>query len=97
MLRSYTITPEEVGLPHAQLADLKGGTAAENAVMLRDILDGKVSPVFNAVLLNTSAALLAAGRVETLADGVRLARGAIGTGRALRALDELVRLTGSFV
>jgi len=96
-LRNYTITPEEVGLPRARLEDLKGGTAAENAAMLRDILGGTVSPVFDAVLLNAAAALLASERVETLADGVRLARGSIGTGRAMQKLEGLIQLTQSYV
>lgn len=95
-LQNYTITPEEVGLPRAKLDDLKGGTAAENASLLRDILSGKTGHALNAVLLNAAAALLAAERVETLADGVRFARGSIGTGRALDKLNGLIELTRSF-
>jgi anthranilate phosphoribosyltransferase len=95
-LQNYTIIPEEVGLPRAKLDDLKGGTAAENAVLLRDILSGKAGHAMDAVLLNAAAALLAAERVETLADGVLFARGAIGTGRALEKLNGLIELTRSF-
>jgi anthranilate phosphoribosyltransferase len=95
-LHNYTITPQEIGLPIAKLTDLKGGTAAENASLLRDILSGKTGPAMDAVLLNAAAALLAMERVETLADGVRFARGAIGTGRALDKLNDLIELTQSF-
>ena len=95
-LQNYSIIPEEVGLPRGKLDDLKGGTAAENAALLRDILSGKDGHAMDAVLLNAAAALLAAERVETLADGVRFARGSIGTGRALDKLNSLIELTRSF-
>jgi anthranilate phosphoribosyltransferase len=95
-LRNYTIAPEEFGLPSAKLDDLKGGTAAENASLLRDILSGKAGPAMDAVLLNAAAALLVAERVETIADGIRFARGSIGTGRALDKLNGLITLTQSF-
>jgi len=95
-LRTYTIAPEEIGLPSAKLIDLKGGTVAENALLLRDILSGKASPAADAVLLNAAAALLAAEHVETIADGVRYARESIGTGQALNKLNSLIALTQSF-
>jgi len=95
-LQNYTITPEEVGLSRAKLDDLKGGTAPENAALLRDILAGKTGHAMDAVLLNAAAALLVAERVETIADGVRFARGAIGTGRALDKLNGLIKMTQSF-
>ena len=96
-LQNYSIIPEEVGLPRGKLDDLKGGTATENAALLRDILSGKSGYAMDAVLLNAAGALLAAERVETLADGVLFARGAIGTGRALDKLNSLIELTRSFV
>jgi anthranilate phosphoribosyltransferase len=96
-LQSYSIIPEEVGLPRAKLDDLKGGTAAENASLLRDILSGKIGHPMDVVLLNAAAALLAAERVETIADGVQLARGSIGTGRAMDKLNGLIELTRSFM
>ena len=95
-LQNYSITPEEVGLPRANINDLKGGTAAENASLLRDILSGRTTHAMNAVLLNAAGALKAAERVETLADGVLFARGCVGTGRALEKLNGLIELTNSF-
>jgi anthranilate phosphoribosyltransferase len=95
-LQNYTITPEEVGLSRAKLDDLKGGTATENATLLREILAGKTGHAMDAVLLNAAAALLAAERVETLADGVHFARGSIGSGRALDKLNGLIKMTQSF-
>jgi anthranilate phosphoribosyltransferase len=95
-LQNYTITPEEVGLSRAKLDDLKGGTATENATLLRDILAGKTGHAMDAVLLNAAAALLAAERVETLADGVRFARASIGSGRALDKLNGLIKMTQSY-
>jgi len=95
-IQNYSIIPEEVGLTRAKLNDIKGGTAAENAALLRDILSGKTGHAMDAVLLNASAALLAAERVESLEDGIKFARGCIATGRALDKLNGLIELTKSF-
>jgi len=44
-------------------------------------------------LLNGAAALLVAGRAQTLADGVELAARSIDSGAALRVLEDLVMRT----
>jgi anthranilate phosphoribosyltransferase len=38
---TFTLTPEEVGLPRADMADLKGGDPKHNAAALKDVLKGK--------------------------------------------------------
>ena len=86
---TYTITPESVGVARGTLADIAGGNAVENAAIVRAVLDGEPGPRRDVVLLNAAAALMAAGKAADLAEGVALARGAIDTGRALAALDEL--------
>jgi anthranilate phosphoribosyltransferase len=95
-VNSYTITPGYVGLPVANLDDLKGGTAAENASLLRDVLSGKTGHASDAVLLNAAGALKAAERVETLTEGVQLARTSIESHQALDKLNALVDLTQQF-
>ncbi|MDP9434710.1 MAG: anthranilate phosphoribosyltransferase, partial [Actinomycetota bacterium] len=44
--------PGDVGLPTASLADLRGGDAAHNAAVAREVLSGRSGPVRDAVLLN---------------------------------------------
>ncbi len=85
-----TITPDDAGLPRASLADIKGGEPAENALALTRLLDGEAGPYRDIVLLNAAAALIVAGKVATLPEGVARAHCAIDDGRA-RAL--LARMT----
>ena len=92
-VRLFTITPEAVGLPRAGLADLTGGTPAENAVALRALLDGAKGPYRDIVLMNSAAAFLVGEKVETLREGVELAGRVIDDGRAKAALDKLVAVT----
>ncbi len=86
----YEIVPEQVGIARGTLADIAGGTAAENADIVRWILEGEVSPRRDVVTMNAAAALLAAGKATDLAEGVALARESIDSGRALAALERLV-------
>ena len=92
-IRALRITPEDAGLPRAQLADLIGGDAAYNAAALHGVLAGKPGAYRDIVLLNTAAALMVADRAATLKEGVALAASAIANGSALRALDALVEIT----
>ncbi|MDO8379676.1 anthranilate phosphoribosyltransferase [Phenylobacterium sp.] len=93
--RLFTVTPEAVGLKRAALADLTGGTPAENAVALRALLDGETGAYRDIVLLNAAAAFLVGEKVETLRDGIDLARAVIDDGRARRTLDQLVAITSA--
>ena len=92
-LRLFTVSPEAVGLPRASLDDLKGGDPVQNAAALRDLLGGRKSAYRDIVLLNTAAALLIAGKVETLREGVTAGAVAIDEGLAKTALDKLVAVT----
>ncbi|MDP3631635.1 anthranilate phosphoribosyltransferase [Phenylobacterium sp.] len=93
--RLFTITPEAVGLPRAALADLTGGSPAENAVALRALLDGESGAYRDIVLLNAAAAFLVGEKVETLRDGIDLARAVIDDGRAKTALTTLAAITSA--
>lgn len=91
-VRLFTVTPEAVGLRRAALADLTGGTPAQNADALRRVLQGEPGPYRDIVLLNAAAAFLVGERVETLREGVELAGQVIDDGRAQAALDKLVEI-----
>ena len=92
-VRLFQITPEAVGLARGSLSDLTGGDPDYNATALRDLLNGKIGPYRDIVLLNTAAAFLVADTVETLRQGVELAGQVIDDGRALTALDTLIAVT----
>jgi len=93
---SYTIEPEEVGLSRASLKDIRGGaTAAEAAEQVRSVLRGEPGAKLDMVLLNAGASLLAAGRVDSIKDGISRAREIIGSGAALKKLEQLVDFCSS--
>ena len=80
-------------LPRAALADLTGGTPAQNAEALRALLAGQKGPYRDIVLLNSAAAFLVGDKVETLREGVELAAKVIDDGRAQAVLDKLRAVT----
>lgn len=93
---NYTIEPEDVGLSRATIADIKGGaSAAEAAEQVRSVLKGEQGAKLDMVLLNAGASLLAAGKVESLVDGVSQAREIVNSGAALKKLEHLVSFSSS--
>lgn len=90
-IAQFDITPEEAGLARSAAADLKGGTAAENAARLTQLLAGRRDSYRDVAVLNAAGALVAAGAEARLAQAARLAEESIDSGRARAALDRLVR------
>lgn len=89
----WTVDPADYGIEKASLEDLRGGTAQENAVYLRKVLEGHSGPHRDIVVLNAGAGLVVAGVADDLHDGVARARRAIDDGSALRALERLVEVS----
>ena len=77
-----TVTPEDAGLPTHPFEAILGGEPAENARAFRALLDGATGAYRDAVLLNAAAALIVAGRVADLPEGVALAAASIDGGAA---------------
>ncbi len=94
-IKSYSISPEDFGLPQASLNSLRGGTLDENAALLRRVLVGTPGPQQDVVLMNAAAVLLAGDSVGTLQQGVALARKVIDEGRALAKLEQLIEFSQS--
>lgn len=88
---TYNITPEQLGLARATLAELKGGaTPPESAAQMRAIFGGEPGAKRDMVLLNSGAALMAAGVSADLPAGVKKAAEVIDAGQALAKLEQLV-------
>jgi len=85
--------PEQFFGKQADPEDLAGGDPETNAQITRGILDGKKGPGRNVVLLNTSAALVAAGKAAEFKEGIRMAEESIDSGKASRKLADLIRYT----
>ncbi|MEA3489575.1 MAG: anthranilate phosphoribosyltransferase [Candidatus Omnitrophota bacterium] len=92
-VRSYYVTPPVFGVKKAVLKDIKGGTARQNARMIRDVLSGRKGPRRDVVLMNSSVGLMAAGKVRDFRKGVRFAAAAIDSGGAMEKLNGLIRFT----
>jgi anthranilate phosphoribosyltransferase len=87
------VTPEEAGLPRANGDALKGGDAEANAIALQGVLNGKPSPYRDVALLNAAAALIVAGRVKDLKEGVSLGVQSLDSGAAAAKLKHLIAVS----
>ena len=86
-VRSFTVTPEDAGLRRTGAESARGGDAAYNAEIAREILGGAPGPRRDVVLLNAAAALVVAGEARDLPAGVALAAAAIDDRRAAAVLE----------
>jgi len=93
LVRTYEIDPEEFGMARARLEDISGGDVNENATLVREVLSGKKSPRRDVVLLNSAAALVAAGRANHLAEALPIAVQSIDSGAGAAKLAALARFT----
>ncbi|HYN77324.1 MAG TPA: anthranilate phosphoribosyltransferase [Lamprocystis sp. (in: g-proteobacteria)] len=89
------ISPEDFGLPRARLDAIRVADPLASLVMLRGVLADEPGPARDIVLLNAGAAIYAAGRATSLADGVARAAAAITSGEAGRRLERLIALTST--
>jgi len=94
-LRTFEVTPQEAGLATTSGEALKGGDADANAVSLQSVLDGKPSPYRDVALLNAAAALIVAGRVKTLREGVAIGAQSLDSGAAAARLKHLIAVSHS--
>jgi len=90
------VKAQDLGLKNAEPGALKGGTAEENAQIIREVLAGESGPRRDIVVLNAAAAMLAGDKAEDLQSGVNLAQKNIDNGSALKKLDQLIELTRRF-
>jgi anthranilate phosphoribosyltransferase len=92
-IKTYDLSPERYFGERADPADLRGGDANLNAAILSAILKGEPGPRRHVVLLNTAAALVAAGKSPDLQAGLDAAAVSINSGAALAKLEALIAFT----
>ena len=90
---TFTISPAEFGLTPAPVEAVHGGSAAENAPLLRAVLDGAPGPYRDITVLNAAAVLYVAERVPDLETGVAQAAESIDSGAARAALQRMIRVS----
>jgi anthranilate phosphoribosyltransferase len=95
-VRTYQVTPEDLGVPRAPLAAILGGDAEENAHVTREILAGRLRDARrDVVALSAGAALYLAGRATDLAGGVASALELLDAGAGLGVLERYAAFTRS--
>lgn len=92
-VRTYDLDPADYFGDLADPADLAGGEPAENAEIIRKILDGEAGPRRNVTLLNAAGALVAAGKATDIRTGIQQAAAAIDDGKAREKLEALAEYT----
>lgn len=93
--RRYSVTPEDFGVARAPIEALRGGTAAENAAIIRRIFGGEPGPHRDVVVANAAAALVAAGVAGNFRKASELAAEVIECGAARDTLARLISLMGA--
>jgi len=94
-VRTFEVTPEDVGLSRALPEMLKGGDAPANAAALRAVLAGEKSAYRDVATFNAAAALVVGGRAKDLNDGMEIAARSIDSGEAARRLDGLIEMSNA--
>jgi len=95
ILPPYEVSPDDFGFMKASMTQIKGGTARQNAKILRGILSGEVGARRNIVIMNAAAALVAGNQASDLKEGASIAEKTLDSGQALAKLDELIKLSHS--
>lgn len=88
-LREYTISPEQFGIPLAEMSELAGGDLQQNVRIARSVLEGRRGAWRDIVVLNAGCAIYAADRADSVEEGMRMAQEAIDSGKALEKLELL--------
>ena len=95
-VKTYEVTPEQFGLKRVSLEELRGGDGVQNAAITKAILSGEEKGAKrDIVLLNAGATLYIGGVADSIESGVKLAAETIDSGKAMKKLEELVRVSNS--
>ncbi|HUN11031.1 MAG TPA: anthranilate phosphoribosyltransferase [Rhabdaerophilum sp.] len=92
-IRRFEINPEEAGIACAEPEALKGGEPSQNAAALLAVVGGEKNAYRDIAVLNAAAALVVAGKANSLRDGAETAATALDSGRVAELLQNVVRVS----
>jgi anthranilate phosphoribosyltransferase len=92
-VKTFYLHPGDFGMHKAAAGALRGGSAADNARIIEDVLAGTAGAARDVVVLNAGAALFVAGRAPSIRDGMNEAAKSIDRGAARQTLDRLIALS----
>lgn len=90
-ITSFTLHPADINLPVYPNADIRGGSAKENAAILRSVLQNERGAYYDTVLLNAGLGIFANGKASSISEGIKLAKESIDSGAALEKLKYLIK------
>ncbi|MEM3421748.1 MAG: anthranilate phosphoribosyltransferase [Candidatus Hadarchaeum sp.] len=93
-IATYTVYPEQFGIPRVDPDSIVGGDVEKNARILLEVLKGERGPKREIVLLNAAAAIVVAGKADNLREAVAIAEDSIDSGRAYEKMLQLIKATG---
>jgi anthranilate phosphoribosyltransferase len=92
-VRNFHIGPEDFGLWRSEIEHIRGGEKEENAAITLSVLNGEKGPRRDIVLMNSALALVCAGETEDFRTAFQAAEDSIDSGRALKKLEEVKRVS----
>jgi len=93
LVDEYEFDPTDYGIQLATQKDLEGGSAEDNAQLIKDILSGEKSPKRDIVVVNAAFAILACGLVENIDEAIKLCQEKIDDSSAMKKCEELIEFT----
>jgi len=94
-VKNFFIAPEDFGIERKEIDSIRGGSKEENASITLSILKGERGPKRDIVLMNSAAALIVSAKTEDLRKAFDIAAEAIDSGKALKKLEEIKRVSNS--
>ena len=92
-VKVYEVEPEMFGLKRRTLKDIEGGDCKRNVEIFRSVLEGKNPAAEDFLAINAAFALSAADRVESIEEGVHLAKELIRSGKVAKTVERFVELS----
>lgn len=89
-VKEMMLNPKDYGFKKVSLESIRGGDAKTNVAIIKRILQGKVGPQRDIVMLNSAAALYVSGKAENLQEGIKLAVQSIDSGQAIKVLEKVI-------
>ncbi len=96
-IKTYSVSPEELGIQPCSIEELKGGEAEENAEIIRKVLQGEKGPRADIVAVNAGAVIYLAGCAASYAQGIEIAQEILATRAAMGVLEKFIAYTQSTI
>lgn len=95
-ITTYYIEPQDFGMNNSSLKEIIGGDATQNVNIIEGLLKGEITgPKLDILLLNSGAALYVGKKVESIKEGIEMARNLIKNGSAYNKLSEIVNCSNN--